>query len=292
MIHEKSNFPKPGDMRKEVYDTNNNGIVDNAERVNGHTVDSDVPQGAEFTDTTYSEASSEAAGLMSASDKAKLDGLEFDEEITENSGNLVTSGTVFTALAGKQDTLTVDVVPTEDSENMVSSGAVFTALAGKQDALYFDASPTENSTNPVSSGAVFTALNSKQGTLSFDTAPTENSTNPVTSGGIFTALSQKQDAMTVDSIPTENSSNPVASGAVFTALNAKQDTIQSSSVIKVYLEGTEMNLAEALNAVIAMIGNSGLTSEFSCDRPAQNNAENPETPNDPETLNSGENGNA
>lgn len=71
MIHEKSNFPKPGDMRKEVYDTNNNGIVDNAERVNGHTVDSDVPASAEFTDTTYSEASSEAAGLMSASDKAK-----------------------------------------------------------------------------------------------------------------------------------------------------------------------------------------------------------------------------
>lgn len=113
----------------------------------------------------------------------------------------------------------------------------------------------------------------------------------MTSGGIFTAMSQKQDAMTVDSIPTENSSNPVASGAVFTALNAKQDTIQSSSVIKVYLEGTEMNLAEALNAVIAMIGNSALTSEFSCDRPAQNNSENPETPNDPESPNSGENGN-
>jgi hypothetical protein len=38
MIHEKSNFPKPGDMRKEVYDTNNSGTVDNAELVNGHTV--------------------------------------------------------------------------------------------------------------------------------------------------------------------------------------------------------------------------------------------------------------
>jgi hypothetical protein len=40
-----------GDMTKTVYDTNNNGIVDNAEKVNGHTVLSDVPANAKFTDT-------------------------------------------------------------------------------------------------------------------------------------------------------------------------------------------------------------------------------------------------
>ncbi len=32
-----------GDMNKATYDKNNNGIVDNAEKVNGHTVESDVP---------------------------------------------------------------------------------------------------------------------------------------------------------------------------------------------------------------------------------------------------------
>ena len=42
-----------GDMLKSVYDTNNNGIVDNAEKVNNHSVESDVPSGAVFTDTTY-----------------------------------------------------------------------------------------------------------------------------------------------------------------------------------------------------------------------------------------------
>ena len=135
MIHEKSNFPKPGDMRKEVYDQNGNGTVDNAERVNGHTVESDVPDGAVFTDTTYSEATSEEAGLMSASDKEKLDRMVFDEEITEDSGNLVTSGAVYTALAGKQDMLTVDGAPTEGSTNPVASGGVYTALAGKQDRI-------------------------------------------------------------------------------------------------------------------------------------------------------------
>lgn len=42
-----------GDMYKSVYDRNDNGIVDNAEKVNNHTVLSDVPANAVFTDTTY-----------------------------------------------------------------------------------------------------------------------------------------------------------------------------------------------------------------------------------------------
>ena len=42
-----------GDMRTEVYDINQNGIVDDAEKVNGHTVGIDVPADAVFTDTTY-----------------------------------------------------------------------------------------------------------------------------------------------------------------------------------------------------------------------------------------------
>lgn len=42
-----------GDMLKSVYDTDDDGIVDNAEKVNNHTVESDVPSNAVFTDTTY-----------------------------------------------------------------------------------------------------------------------------------------------------------------------------------------------------------------------------------------------
>lgn len=42
-----------GDMLKATYDINNNGIVDNAEKVNNHSVNSDVPANAKFTDTTY-----------------------------------------------------------------------------------------------------------------------------------------------------------------------------------------------------------------------------------------------
>lgn len=46
-----------GDMTKDTYDTNDNGIVDNAEKVNNHTVATDVPADAIFTDTTYTAGS-------------------------------------------------------------------------------------------------------------------------------------------------------------------------------------------------------------------------------------------
>lgn len=72
-------------MNKSVYDTNDDGIVDNAEKVNGHTVNKDVPASAKFTDTTYSVATTTKNGLMSKEDKVKLDGIEASiVEVEEN----------------------------------------------------------------------------------------------------------------------------------------------------------------------------------------------------------------
>lgn len=42
----------------------------------GFTIGANVPSGAKFTDTTYSAATTSAAGLMSAADKTKLDGID------------------------------------------------------------------------------------------------------------------------------------------------------------------------------------------------------------------------
>lgn len=64
-----------GDMKKTTYDVNENGIVDNAEKVNGHIVESDVPAGAKFTDTTYDVATQTTDGLFGKDDKIKLDGI-------------------------------------------------------------------------------------------------------------------------------------------------------------------------------------------------------------------------
>ena len=60
------------------YDWQGNATFPNgltAKTLNGHTLHSDVPAGAKFTDTTYGLASQVANGLMSAGDKVKLDGL-------------------------------------------------------------------------------------------------------------------------------------------------------------------------------------------------------------------------
>ena len=70
-----------GDMLSSTYDKDGDGVVDlakqadNASRVNGKTVGTSVPENAVFTDTTYKEVSSAEAGLMSISDKVKLNGI-------------------------------------------------------------------------------------------------------------------------------------------------------------------------------------------------------------------------
>jgi hypothetical protein len=59
-----------GDMTKAVYDINNNGIVDDSEKVNGLTVETAVPSGALFTDTIYTlpVASTTIGGVKSGTD--------------------------------------------------------------------------------------------------------------------------------------------------------------------------------------------------------------------------------
>ena len=63
-----------------IGEINGNGFVG---KVNGHTINADVPANAQFTDTTYSVATSSTDGLMSKSDKAKLDGMSSNvDEVT------------------------------------------------------------------------------------------------------------------------------------------------------------------------------------------------------------------
>lgn len=50
----------------------------------GYTIQSDVPENAVFTDTTYDVATTETDGLMSAIDKAKLDGLNNNNSSSNN----------------------------------------------------------------------------------------------------------------------------------------------------------------------------------------------------------------
>lgn len=93
------------------------------------------------TDTTYSAATQSAAGLMSAADKAKLDGIEagataitVDSALDSTSTNPVENKAIVTALAGKQDTLTAGTGlsmsgSTINHSNATTAGTVGTSSA-------------------------------------------------------------------------------------------------------------------------------------------------------------------
>lgn len=73
-----------------------------------HSINSDVPANAKFTDTTYGDATQSAHGLMTAADKKKLDGIAdgatkvaVDSALSATSTNPVQSKAVKTALDGK-----------------------------------------------------------------------------------------------------------------------------------------------------------------------------------------------
>ena len=82
----------------------------NADTVNSHTVESNVPADAVFTDTTYESVTQTEDGLMSAADKAKLDGVEegatktlIDVGLSSTSTNPVQNKVVTDALNNKAD---------------------------------------------------------------------------------------------------------------------------------------------------------------------------------------------
>lgn len=73
-----------------------------------HSINSDVPANAKFTDTTYSDATQSAHGLMTAADKKKLDGIAagatnvaVDSTLSTTSTNPVQNKVVQAALNGK-----------------------------------------------------------------------------------------------------------------------------------------------------------------------------------------------
>ena len=76
-----------GDMLKSVYDTDDDGVVDNAEKVNNHTVLTDVPADAVFTDTIYDDTA--LRGLIADKvDKVSGKGLSENDFTDTYKGNV------------------------------------------------------------------------------------------------------------------------------------------------------------------------------------------------------------
>lgn len=63
-----------------------------------HSINSDVPANAKFTDTTYNDATQSAHGLMTAADKKKLDGMDLTKYLPKSGG--VMTGAIDTVTNG------------------------------------------------------------------------------------------------------------------------------------------------------------------------------------------------
>lgn len=89
-------------MLTATYDANGNGVVDNAEKVNGHTVQANVPSGAVFTDHVYDDSAVKKS-ITDETDRAKK-AEEANTKLTNDLKTGITSGAVIAAKASAADT--------------------------------------------------------------------------------------------------------------------------------------------------------------------------------------------
>ena len=101
-----------------------------AQTVNGHTVNKDVPANAIFTDTTYSPATAQVDGLMTSEEFVKLDGIDEGAEVNQNAFSHVKVGLSTIHASSKMDTVefvagnNITLIPnTNDKSVIISSTA-------------------------------------------------------------------------------------------------------------------------------------------------------------------------
>ena len=108
-----------------IGEINGNGFVG---KVNGHTINADVPAGAKFTDTTYSNATTSVAGLMSPTDKAKLDGISSGADAVTIK-TVKVNGTALTPDSNKAVNVTVPTLA--NNATTTTGGMALDARMGK-----------------------------------------------------------------------------------------------------------------------------------------------------------------
>lgn len=100
----------------------------NSATVNGHTVKSDVPANAKFTDTVYNDATTTSSGLMSASDKTTIENLK-KGTVTGIKGNAETEYRTGNVNITAEDIgMNVDSALSSTSTNPVQNKVVAAAL--------------------------------------------------------------------------------------------------------------------------------------------------------------------
>lgn len=114
-----NNTSLPAKMDKSVYDSNGDGVVDNAKKVNNHTVEKDVPSNAVFTDTVYDDTELRNKigdmGELETEDKQSLVGAV--NEVYDKIDDLVAANQELEEFHGSQTILDSNGDPILDSSN-------------------------------------------------------------------------------------------------------------------------------------------------------------------------------
>lgn len=120
-------------------------------------------------DTTYSAATQSAAGLMSAADKTKLDGVATGAEVNQNAFSNVVVGSTTIAADGKTDTLTlvagsnVTLTPDATNDKVTIAATDTTYSAATQSAAGLMSAADKTKLDGIASGAQVNAVTSVAG---------------------------------------------------------------------------------------------------------------------------------
>lgn len=185
----------------------------NSTTVNGHSVNSDVPAGAKFTDTTYSVATASSNGLMTAADKAKLDGIasnanNYSHPTSAGNKHIPAGGSAGqilrwsadgTATWGADNNTTYSIFKGASSSAAGGSGLVPPPAAGSQSTKYLRADGTW--TKPPNT----TYANATKNTAGLMTAADKTKLDGIATGANKTV---------VDNALSQVSANPVANSAI------------------------------------------------------------------------------
>ncbi len=259
----------------------------NAATVNGKTVETSVPANAVFTDTTYSNATQSADGLMSSIDKTKLDGIATGAEVNQNSFSNVKVGDSIIEADDKTDTLelvagsNVQITPDATNDKVTISATDTTysdatqSVAGlmsstdktKLDGIATGAEVNQNAFSNVKIGDTIVEADSKTDTLEFVagsniTITPDADTDKITITATDTTYSNatqsvsglmsSTDKTKLDSVETgaevnQNSFSNVKIGSIVLEADSKTDTVE-------LIAGTNITLTpDATNDSVTII---------------------------------------
>lgn len=208
-----------------------------------YTLAKSVPSNAVFTDTTYSEATSSTAGLLSSSDKAKLDTIASSADAVSFSQSLTSGTKVGTITINGTDTILY--APTNTDTHYTTG-------------LIVGASSTATSNAAASNGSVY--LNVLDNT-------TVRASHKITGSGATTVTSDANGVITISSTNTAYTLSSFGITATAAELNILDGVTATTKEIN-YLSGVTSEIQDQLNGKAASSHGTHVT--FSSTAPAMN----------------------